>query len=56
MNFTDRRVPGFNFNKAQSLQSLDKIARVVEVEHAQLWISHDAKQNATLALAPQFVE
>jgi len=55
-NFAERRVPGFNFDKAQSLESMAKIARIVEAEHAQLWINHDAKQSATIAHAPQFVQ
>jgi N-acyl homoserine lactone hydrolase len=55
-NFAARRVPGFNFDQAQSRESMDKIARIVEAEHAQLWINHDAKQSATIAHAPQFIQ
>ena len=55
-NFSERRVPGFNFDKAQSLQSMAKIDAIVKAEHAQLWINHDAKQSATIAHAPQFIE
>ena len=55
-NFDQRRVPGFNFDQAQSLRSMGKIAGIVESEHARLWINHDAAQSATIAHAPQFVD
>jgi N-acyl homoserine lactone hydrolase len=55
-NFAARRVPGFNFNIEQSRQSMDKIDALVKAEHGQLWINHDAKQSATIAHAPQFIE
>lgn len=55
-NFANRRVPGFNFDVEQSKQSIDKVAAVVKAEHAQLWINHDAKQNATIAHAPKWIE
>ena len=55
-NFTKRRVPGFNFDKDQSLQSMDKLDRIVKAERAQLWINHDAAQNATLLHAPKFYQ
>ena len=55
-NFVKRRVPSFNFNADQSRQSMDKIDAIVKAEGAQLWINHDAKQNAAIAHAPRFVE
>jgi N-acyl homoserine lactone hydrolase len=55
-NFALRRVPGFNYNIAQSLQSIDKVEGVIKAEHAQLWINHDSKQNATIVHAPQFIQ
>jgi glyoxylase-like metal-dependent hydrolase (beta-lactamase superfamily II) len=55
-NFVLRRVPGFNYNIEQSRQSMDKIDNIVKLERAQLWINHDAKQNATIVHAPQFIE
>ncbi len=55
-NFAARRVPGFNFDKEQSLRSMAKIAHLVEEERAQLWINHDAKQSSTIPHAPQFVQ
>jgi glyoxylase-like metal-dependent hydrolase (beta-lactamase superfamily II) len=55
-NFALRRVPGFNYNIAQSLQSMDKLDGIVKAERAQLWINHDWKQNATIVHAPQFIQ
>lgn len=55
-NFEQRRSPGFNFDKAQSLASMDRIAALMKAERAQLWINHDSAQNATIPHAPQFVE
>lgn len=55
-NFTNRRVPGFNFNLEQSRQSMDRIAAVMVTEHAQLWINHDSAQNTTIVHAPQYYE
>ena len=55
-NFAMRRVPSFNYDKEQSLRSMDKIDNLVKAEHAQLWINHDAKQNATIVHAPQFIQ
>jgi glyoxylase-like metal-dependent hydrolase (beta-lactamase superfamily II) len=55
-NFDQRRVPGFNFNKDQSLASMDRVGSLLLSEHAQLWINHDSAQNATIPHAPQYVE
>jgi glyoxylase-like metal-dependent hydrolase (beta-lactamase superfamily II) len=55
-NFELRRVPAFNFDRAQSVASMDKLADVVQREHAQLWINHDAAQNATIRHAPEFYD
>lgn len=55
-NFAMRRVPSFNYDKAQSLRSMDKIDSLVKAERAQLWINHDAKQNASIVHAPQFIQ
>ena len=55
-NFVKRRVPGFNFDAEQTRRSMDKIDAILKEERAQLWINHDAKQNASMVHAPQFVE
>jgi glyoxylase-like metal-dependent hydrolase (beta-lactamase superfamily II) len=55
-NFEARRVPSFNFNQEQSLQSIDKIAALLKAERGQLWINHDSAQSATIPHAPQYVQ
>lgn len=55
-NFDLRRVPAFNYNVDQSKQSMDKLAAVMQDEHAQLWINHDAEQSARLKHAPEFYD
>jgi N-acyl homoserine lactone hydrolase len=55
-NWDNRRVPSFNFDQAQSRQSLDKIAAVLAAEHAELWINHDSTQSAGIAHAPDYIE
>lgn len=55
-NFDQRRVPGFNFNKEQSLASMERIAALLKTERAQLWINHDSAQNAKIPHAPAYLE
>ena len=55
-NFVERRAPGFNFDVAQSRASMDKVDTILKAEHAQLWINHDAAQNAGIAHAPLSIE
>ena len=55
-NFDLRRAPGFNYDAEQSKQSMDKIAAVMQKEHAQLWINHDAQQSATIRHSPEFYD
>jgi len=55
-NWENRRVPARNFNKEQSLASMQKLADILEREHATLWINHDKPQTDGLAHAPQFIE
>jgi glyoxylase-like metal-dependent hydrolase (beta-lactamase superfamily II) len=55
-NFSLRRVPTFNFSINESRESMEKIARVVQFEHAQLWINHDLKESQSIAHSPQYVE
>jgi len=51
-NFEARRAPSFNFDRDQSLQSIDKVAAILKSERAQLWINHDSAQSATILHAP----
>jgi N-acyl homoserine lactone hydrolase len=55
-NWDNRRVPGFNADKAQSLSSMEKIARIVEEKHAQLWINHDKPSSDTRRRAPEYYD
>ena len=55
-NWDNRRVPGFNFDKAQSLASMDKIARVISDRHAQLWINHDKPSSDARRHVPEFYD
>ena len=54
-NWAHRRVPARNFNKEQSLQSMERIAAVISVEQAELWINHDKEQSAAIPKAPEAV-
>ena len=55
-NFENRRVPAFNFNKEQSVASMNKIAAVAAKEGARIWINHDARQSASYPHAPEFMD
>lgn len=55
-NWDNRRVPSMNFNKDQTLASMDRIAGVLAKEHAQLWINHDKAQRDGQKMAPGFYE
>ena len=55
-NWTHRRVPSFNFDREQSLKSMDKVAALMEKTGAKLWINHDKAQSATIPKAPAYVD
>ncbi len=55
-NWTNRRVPEFNFNREQSLQSMDKIQALMRETGAHLWINHDKAQSDMIPKAPAFIE
>jgi glyoxylase-like metal-dependent hydrolase (beta-lactamase superfamily II) len=55
-NWDNRRVPGFNFDQAQSRASLEKIADVLARNHGQLWINHDKPTSDAQRHAPAFYE
>jgi glyoxylase-like metal-dependent hydrolase (beta-lactamase superfamily II) len=54
-NWDQRRVPARNFDKAQTLESMERVARLLEQRHARLWINHDKAQSDSLAHAPAYV-
>ena len=55
-NWDNRRVPGFNYDKDKSLASMDKITRILDEKHAQLWINHDRPSSDARRHAPEFYE
>jgi glyoxylase-like metal-dependent hydrolase (beta-lactamase superfamily II) len=55
-NWDNRRVPGFNYDKAQTLASMEKIARVLKEKGAQLWINHDKPSSEARRQAPGFFQ
>jgi glyoxylase-like metal-dependent hydrolase (beta-lactamase superfamily II) len=55
-NWDNRRVPGPNFNKEQTLASMQRIADVLAKEHGQLWINHDQPQTDAQKKPPDYYE
>jgi N-acyl homoserine lactone hydrolase len=55
-NWDNRRVPGLNFNKEQTITSMQRIASLLDENKGQLWINHDKPQTATLKHSPEFYE
>ena len=49
-------VPSFNFNKDQSLASIDRVTKLIAEHKAQLWIGHDKDITAKINRAPKFYE
>jgi hypothetical protein len=54
--WVNRRVPANNFSKEQSVQSMEKVAALLEASKAQLWINHDKAQSAGIPKSPKYVE
>jgi N-acyl homoserine lactone hydrolase len=55
-NWEQRRVPSMNFNRDQTLASMERIATVLQERKAQLWINHDKAQSDQLRYAPAYYE
>lgn len=55
-NWDNRVAPSINYDKNQTLTSMQRIADVLAKEKAQLWINHDKAQRDTLKLAPEYYE
>jgi N-acyl homoserine lactone hydrolase len=49
-------VPPFNYNRDQSLASIERVARLLAEHRAQLWIGHDKDITAKIDRAPKFYE
>jgi N-acyl homoserine lactone hydrolase len=51
-----RRVPTFNYNAEQTLQSMDKVEKLLADTKATLWIEHDKELADTLKKAPAYYD
>jgi glyoxylase-like metal-dependent hydrolase (beta-lactamase superfamily II) len=51
-----RRVPGFNYSAEQTLQSMDKLEKLIADTGATLWIEHDKALADTLKKAPAYYD
>jgi len=45
-----------SFSKEQSVQSMEKVAALLEASKAQLRINHDKAQSAGIPKSPKYVE
>ena len=55
-NWDNRRVPGGNTDKDQTVASMQRIADFLSKEQAKLWINHDKVQTDTLKRSPEFYD
>lgn len=55
-NYSGSVVPSFNFDREQTLKSMDRIAAILLEKRATLWIEHDKDQYPDVPLAPNFVD
>jgi glyoxylase-like metal-dependent hydrolase (beta-lactamase superfamily II) len=55
-NWDHRRVPQINFDAAQTLASMQRMADLLAAEKAQLWINHDKAQRDAQKLSPDFYD
>jgi glyoxylase-like metal-dependent hydrolase (beta-lactamase superfamily II) len=55
-NWTNRRVPGMNFNRDQSAKTMETIAAFMAANRVELWINHDKAQSDRIPKAPKYVE
>jgi N-acyl homoserine lactone hydrolase len=51
-----RRVPQFNFDREQTLASMDRVEAFLDEKAAQLWIEHDFAFAKALRKSPEFYE
>jgi glyoxylase-like metal-dependent hydrolase (beta-lactamase superfamily II) len=55
-NWQHRRVPAFNYDREQSLASMQKVADLIVSQKAELWINHDKSQSARMPKSPQHID
>lgn len=51
-----RRVPTFNVDASQTLASMEKVEKLLQLSNAMLWIEHDMALADTLKMAPQYYD
>ena len=54
--WVNKRVPAINYDREQSLKSMQAIDAFLKESHATLWINHDKPQSDRIAKSPAFVE
>lgn len=55
-NWDALRVPARNFDRDQSLRSMERIASLLVAEGAVLWINHDRTQSSGMPRVPRYAE
>lgn len=55
-NWDSKRVPERNFDVPKSLAALEKMAKVLKEENAQLWIGHEPSEPAQRKYSPAFYD
>ncbi|MBX9631799.1 MAG: N-acyl homoserine lactonase family protein [Burkholderiales bacterium] len=55
-NWDAQRVPARNFDREQSLRSMERIASLLVAEGAVLWINHDRTQSSGMPRVPRYAE
>ena len=55
-NRTHKRVPSFNYNKEDTLASMEKMEAFMDKTGTLLWIQHDKEHNATLKHSPEYYD
>jgi glyoxylase-like metal-dependent hydrolase (beta-lactamase superfamily II) len=55
-NWDAQRVPARNFDRDQSLRSMERVASLLVAEAAVLWINHDRTQSSGMPRIPRYAE
>jgi glyoxylase-like metal-dependent hydrolase (beta-lactamase superfamily II) len=55
-NWEHKWVPVFNFDKEQSVKTMNEVEQFLKANNATLWIQHDAEQNAKIKHSPAYYE
>ena len=55
-NRTFKRVPGFNYERADTLASMDRVEKIVKNTKARFIVQHDGKDVASLPKFPAYLE